>query len=132
MRAQLGITMAGKNFPNPWLVVDIKAKDPADGLRHLPLLQLHLRPGLSHGELRAAQRPPPLRVHADAGQTREHMEHPDTVRHYLSKYIDVSKFHILRTLVYTFNALMADKWRDGRVLLAGDAAHMTPGHSARA
>jgi 3-(3-hydroxy-phenyl)propionate hydroxylase len=54
------------------------------------------------------------------------MEHPDTVRHYLSKHIDVDKFQILRTLVYTFNALMADKWRDGRVLLAGDAAHMTP------
>jgi 3-(3-hydroxy-phenyl)propionate hydroxylase len=60
------------------------------------------------------------------GQTREHMEHPDTVRHYLSKYIEVDKFDILRTLVYTFNALMAERWRDRRVLLAGDAAHMTP------
>jgi 3-(3-hydroxy-phenyl)propionate hydroxylase len=60
------------------------------------------------------------------GQTREHMEHPDTVRHYLSKYIDVDKFEVLRRLVYTFNALMAERWRDRRVLLAGDAAHMTP------
>ena len=60
------------------------------------------------------------------GQTREHMEHPDTVRHYLSKYIDVDKFEVLRKLVYTFNALMAERWRDRRVLLAGDAAHMTP------
>jgi 3-(3-hydroxy-phenyl)propionate hydroxylase len=60
------------------------------------------------------------------GQTREQMEHPDTVRRYLSKYIEVEKFEILRTLVYTFNALMAEKWRVGRVLLAGDAAHMTP------
>jgi 3-(3-hydroxy-phenyl)propionate hydroxylase len=60
------------------------------------------------------------------GQTREQMEHPDTVRRYLSKYIEVDKFEILRTLVYTFNALMAEKWRAGRVLLAGDAAHMTP------
>ena len=60
------------------------------------------------------------------GQTREHMEHPDTVRHYLGKHVDVDKFHILRTLVYTFNALMAETWRAGRVLLAGDAAHMTP------
>jgi 3-(3-hydroxy-phenyl)propionate hydroxylase len=29
-------------------------------------------------------------------------------------------------LVYTFNALMAERWREERVLLAGDAAHMTP------
>ncbi len=60
------------------------------------------------------------------GQTREHMQHPDTIRHYLSKHIDVDKFEILRALVYTFNALMAERWREGRVLLAGDAAHMTP------
>ena len=33
---------------------------------------------------------------------------------------------VLRRLVYTFNALVADRWRDRRVLLAGDAAHMTP------
>ena len=33
---------------------------------------------------------------------------------------------MLRRLVYTFNALVAERWRDGRVLLAGDAAHMTP------
>ena len=38
VRAQLGISMTGRNFPNPWLVVDIKVKDPADGLRHLPYL----------------------------------------------------------------------------------------------
>ena len=54
------------------------------------------------------------------------MEDPDTVRRYLSKHINVDKFEILRTLVYTFNALMAERWRDRRVLLAGDAAHMTP------
>jgi 3-(3-hydroxy-phenyl)propionate hydroxylase len=45
---------------------------------------------------------------------------------YLAKYVDVDRFEILRSLVYTFNALIAERWRDGRVFLAGDAAHMTP------
>ena len=31
-----------------------------------------------------------------------------------------------RHAVYTFNARYADRWRSGRVLLAGDAAHQTP------
>lgn len=33
---------------------------------------------------------------------------------------------ILRQVVYTFSARVAEAWRVGRVLLAGDAAHTTP------
>jgi 3-(3-hydroxy-phenyl)propionate hydroxylase len=33
---------------------------------------------------------------------------------------------ILRKVVYTFHARVASRWRAGRVLLAGDAAHLTP------
>jgi 3-(3-hydroxy-phenyl)propionate hydroxylase len=60
------------------------------------------------------------------GQTKDEMEDPATVRRLLAKYVDVDKVEVLRRLVYTFNALVAERWRDGRVLLAGDAAHMTP------
>jgi len=31
-----------------------------------------------------------------------------------------------RSRVYTFHARMADRWRDGRIFLVGDAAHLTP------
>jgi 3-(3-hydroxy-phenyl)propionate hydroxylase len=31
-----------------------------------------------------------------------------------------------RSCVYTFHARMADRWRDARVFLAGDAAHLSP------
>jgi 3-(3-hydroxy-phenyl)propionate hydroxylase len=126
VRAQLGIAMAGKNFPNPWLVVDIKAKDAADGLRHLPYFNFICDPACPTVSCVQPNGHHRFEFMLMPGQTREHMEHPDTVRHYLSKYIDVDKFQVLRTLVYTFNALMAERWRDGRVLLAGDAAHMTP------
>jgi len=33
---------------------------------------------------------------------------------------------ILRNIVYTFSARTAERWRDGRVLLGGDAAHTMP------
>ena len=126
IRAQLGIGMTGKNFPNPWLVVDIKAKDPADGLHHLPYFNFVCDPACPTVSCVQPNGHHRFEFMLMPGQTREQMTHPDTVCHYLSKYIDVSKFEILRTLVYTFNALMAERWRDGRVLLAGDAAHMTP------
>jgi 3-(3-hydroxy-phenyl)propionate hydroxylase len=60
------------------------------------------------------------------GQTREYMLDPATVRSHLAKHVDPDKVEVLRNLVYTFNALIAERWRDGRVFLAGDAAHMTP------
>jgi 3-(3-hydroxy-phenyl)propionate hydroxylase len=126
VRAQLGIGMVGRNFPNPWLVVDIKAKDIDDGLRHLPYFDFICDPKCPTVSCVQPNGHHRFEFMLMPGQTREHMEDPATVRHHLSKYIDVDKFEILRTLVYTFNALMADKWRDGRVLLAGDAAHMTP------
>ena len=60
------------------------------------------------------------------GQTKEYMEQPETVRMLLSKFVNPDDFEVKRKLVYTFNALVANQWRDKRVLLAGDAAHMTP------
>jgi len=118
--------MVGKNFPNPWLVVDVKAKDPADGLHHLPYFNFVCDPSCPTVSCVQPNGHHRFEFMLMPGQTREQIEHPDTVRRLLSKYIDVDKFEILRKLVYTFNALMADKWRDRRVLLAGDAAHMTP------
>ena len=126
VRAQLGIGMVGKNFPNPWLVVDIQAKNPDDGLRHLPYFDFICDPKCPTVSCVQPNGHHRFEFMLMPGQTREYMEDPATVRHYLSRYVDPDKFEILRTLVYTFNALMADKWRDGRVMLAGDAAHMTP------
>lgn len=118
--------MTGKSFPNPWLVVDIKAKDPADGLHHLPYFNFICDPTCPTVSCVQPNGHHRFEFMLMPGQGREHMEHPDTVRHYLSKHVNVEQFHILRTLVYTFNALMAERWREGRVLLAGDAAHTTP------
>ena len=41
------------------------------------------------------------------------MEDSATVRRLLAQYVDVEKVEVLRRLVYTFNALVAERWRDG-------------------
>ncbi len=33
---------------------------------------------------------------------------------------------VVRQVIYTFHARVADRWSKGRVFLAGDAAHLTP------
>ena len=37
-----------------------------------------------------------------------------------------SVLEVVRAVEYAFRARLADRWRDGRVLLLGDAAHLTP------
>ncbi|MEM8607575.1 MAG: bifunctional 3-(3-hydroxy-phenyl)propionate/3-hydroxycinnamic acid hydroxylase [Myxococcota bacterium] len=126
VREILGIEMTGKSFPEPWLVVDLKSKNGASSLRHLPYFNFFCDP-----ECPAVSCPQPDGHHRfefrlRPGQTKEYMEKPETVRQYLSKYVDPDDFEVKRRLVYTFNALMAETWRKDRVFLAGDAAHMTP------
>ena len=40
--------------------------------------------------------------------------------------VDPATVEIVRAVEYTFRAQVADRWRAGRVLLAGDAAHLSP------
>jgi 3-(3-hydroxy-phenyl)propionate hydroxylase len=40
--------------------------------------------------------------------------------------VDPAAVEIVRAVEYTFRAQVADRWRAGRVLLAGDAAHLSP------
>ncbi len=60
------------------------------------------------------------------GETAEEMQTPSHVRELLRPWIDPERVTIERTAVYTFRALIADRWRDGRLFLVGDAAHLMP------
>ena len=126
VRAQLGIGMTGKSFPNPWIVVDIKEREGEDCLRHLPYFNFVCDPDCPTVSCRQPKGHHRFEFMLMPGQTKEYMEDPATVRQLLSRHVDVDKVEVLRSLVYTFNALVAERWRDGRVFLAGDAAHMTP------
>ncbi|MEU6189002.1 bifunctional 3-(3-hydroxy-phenyl)propionate/3-hydroxycinnamic acid hydroxylase [Nocardia sp. NPDC047038] len=126
VRTKLGIEMSGTSFPERWLVVDLRARDGVDAFRHLPYFNFVCDP-----ELPIVSCPQPDRHHRfefmlSESQTKAEMEDPETVRRYIARFVDPDEVEVLRKLVYTFNAVVADRWRDGRILVAGDAAHMTP------
>lgn len=129
VRAQLGIDMSGKSYPQRWLVVDLAAKDATgggDAFRHLPYFDF-----VCSTDMPTVSCPQPGGHHRfefaleDSDDTAR-FESDETVRRLIGRYIDPDEVEVRRRLVYTFNAVTADRWRDGRVLLAGDAAHMTP------
>lgn len=126
VRTKLGIDMTGRNFPEPWLVVDLKVKDGVEALRHIPYFNFVVDPALPVVSCVQPDGYHRFEFMLMKGQTKEQMERPETVRALLSRFVDPDRFEVKRKLVYTFNALVANQWRKDRVLLAGDAAHMTP------
>lgn len=126
IRTSLGIEMSGKSFPERWLVVDLAAKAGVDAFRHLPYFDFVCDP-----EMPVVSCPQPGGHHRfefalTDDDDKDHFEADATVQKLIGRYVDVNEVEVRRQLVYTFNAVTADRWREGRVLLAGDAAHMTP------
>ena len=60
------------------------------------------------------------------GETREEMVRPEKIRELLAPWVAPEHYEVRRAAVYQFHAATAERWRDGRVFLAGDAAHQTP------
>jgi len=126
VRLNQGIEMSGKSYPERWLVIDLKAKDGVDAFRHLPYFDFICDP-----DMPTVSCPQPGGHHRfefalKDEDDKDTFESDDTVRRLLSAYVNPDEVEVKRQLVYTFNAVVAEQWRNGRVLLAGDAAHMTP------
>ncbi|WP_433196983.1 bifunctional 3-(3-hydroxy-phenyl)propionate/3-hydroxycinnamic acid hydroxylase [Nocardia sp. CA-107356] len=126
VRTKLGIDMTGTSFPERWLVVDLKARDGVDAFRHLPYFNFVCDPTLPIVSCPQPDGHHRFEFMLSESQTTAEMENSDTVRSHIARFVDPDEVEVLRKLVYTFNAVVADRWREGRILIAGDAAHMTP------
>ncbi len=123
VRKACGITFEDLGFEEPWLVVDVLVDDPS----RLPSANLQIcdpaRPttcvmmgeGRHRWEFMILPGETPEQVSADAAVARM-----------LAPWKVDGAVRIERKAVYTFRARIAQQWRKGRVLLAGDAAHQTP------
>jgi len=60
------------------------------------------------------------------GEDPAEMARPESVWRLLSPWLAPGDAEIYRCVAYTFHALLADRWRRGRLLIAGDAAHLMP------
>jgi 3-(3-hydroxy-phenyl)propionate hydroxylase len=60
------------------------------------------------------------------GEDPDEMARPETVWKLLRPWLAPGDAEIYRCVAYTFHALLADRWRNDRLLIAGDAAHLMP------
>ena len=125
VRQQLGISFDDLDFDEPWLVVDLLVHDAA--ISKLPATAAQfcnparpttyiVGPG-NHRRFEIMLRP---------AEDRHAMERPEQVWQLLSPWLSPDDATLWRAASYRFHALVARRWREGRVLLAGDAAHQQP------
>eukprot|EP00510_Aplanochytrium_minuta_P001663 CAMPEP_0184025950 /NCGR_PEP_ID=MMETSP0954-20121128/13176_1 /TAXON_ID=627963 /ORGANISM="Aplanochytrium sp, Strain PBS07" /LENGTH=623 /DNA_ID=CAMNT_0026309953 /DNA_START=560 /DNA_END=2428 /DNA_ORIENTATION=- len=58
--------------------------------------------------------------------TKEELQSPENVQKLLSTWLKPDDYDLIRATVYRFHCLVAPKWRDRRVFIAGDACHTMP------
>ncbi|TWR86929.1 bifunctional 3-(3-hydroxy-phenyl)propionate/3-hydroxycinnamic acid hydroxylase [Pseudomonas saxonica] len=122
VRRSLNISFEGKTAPNQWIVVDI-ANDPLS-TPHVYLCCDPVRPYVSAALPHGVRR---FEFMVMPGETEAELSKPENMRKLLAKVLpDPDRIELIRSRVYTHNARLAGRFRDGRVLLAGDAAHIMP------
>ncbi|MEJ3598272.1 bifunctional 3-(3-hydroxy-phenyl)propionate/3-hydroxycinnamic acid hydroxylase [Pseudomonas bubulae] len=122
VRRSLGISFEGKTAPNQWIVVDI-ANDPLS-TPHVYLCCDPVRPYVSAALPHGVRR---FEFMVMPGETEAELSKPENMRKLLAKVLpDPDRIELIRSRVYTHNARLAGRFRQGRVLLAGDSAHIMP------
>jgi 3-(3-hydroxy-phenyl)propionate hydroxylase len=123
VRKAMKISLDDLDFDEPWLVVDFLSDD-LSGLpdRNIqicdparPATYMQMGPGRYRWEFMILPDDDPDQITSDTA-----------IRNLLNSYGIARRDPIERRAVYRFHGLVAERWRDGRVILAGDAAHQTP------
>ena len=122
VRAAMGGGLFDYGFDEPWLVIDVRVNEGArvpdvnlqicDPAR--PTTCVLMGPGRHRWEFMLLP-----------GETADQVLSDDFILPLVAKW-DCGDIEIERRAVYRFHGLVANTWRRGRVMLAGDSAHQTP------
>ncbi len=128
VRQAIGATQEDKGFEADWLVIDVLPNEgvtldiPPAAQYCNPLRPTTIVPaGVKDG--RYFRRWEFMRL---PHETREELEHEHVAWSLLEPWVKPDQATIVRHKVYTFRSLLANTWRKGRMLIAGDAAHVMP------
>lgn len=123
VRKAAGILLDDYGFDESWLVIDALTPDedllPADCVQYCdpkrPTTCVPLGPGRHRWEFMVV-----------AGDDHESLLHDVSLETLLGAWAEPASLQVERRAIYNFHGLVAQKWRTGRVFLAGDAAHQMP------
>ncbi|WP_108663141.1 bifunctional 3-(3-hydroxy-phenyl)propionate/3-hydroxycinnamic acid hydroxylase [Acuticoccus kandeliae] len=121
VRKSLGINLTGSSFEQQWLIVDIfKTRNR---FRHTEVFCNPRRPGITLPGPRGTRR---YEFMLHPHETEACALQEDFVRTLLNEVGPDGDAPLRRVKAYMFHARAAERWRDRRIFLAGDAAHLSP------
>ncbi|WP_405522174.1 bifunctional 3-(3-hydroxy-phenyl)propionate/3-hydroxycinnamic acid hydroxylase [Streptomyces canus] len=121
-RGALGIGQDDYGFSEPWMVCDFHLTGAAD----IPKARQVCDPGQPISIISLGPRHHRFSFMLDSADSFPIEREPDRVWARVAAYVDRDQAELIRVATYTFRSLVADRWRSGRILLAGDAAHQMP------
>ena len=131
VREAIGGGREDRGFEADWLVIDVLLKEgvtiealgiPAAGqycnpARPTTIVPAGVREGLTFRRWEFMRLP---------GERVEDLEREERVWELLRPWAGPDDIELVRHKVYNFRSLLAERWRDRRLLIAGDAAHVMP------
>ncbi|HKV21534.1 MAG TPA: bifunctional 3-(3-hydroxy-phenyl)propionate/3-hydroxycinnamic acid hydroxylase, partial [Mycobacterium sp.] len=123
-RGQLGVGYSGRTYTERWVVIDTEVLQEWDGHDRL---RFHCNPSRPTVDC-----PTPLGHHrweypARTDEAEEELLSDAAIWKVLDDQgITPEHVEILRAVIYSHHVRVAERWRVGRVFLAGDAAHAMP------
>ena len=125
VRSALGGQVEDLDFDEPWLVVDVRVN--AAGLAKLPKVSVqYCEPDRPCSFIVGPGNHRRWEISLKPGEDPRDAATPARTWKLLSRWLTPDDGQLWRQASYRFHALVSERWRFGRVFLAGDAAHMQP------
>lgn len=124
VRRLAGIALDDHGFEESWVVADLMVdEDSPDfapdtlGICDPERPRYSIEMGRDRHRLEFMVRP---------GEDPDELTQPERLRELFTWFADPDRIVIERVAAYRFHALVAKRWRTGRIVIAGDAAHQMP------
>ena len=124
VRRLLGTTMQDLGLHQPWLVFDVCLTAPCPTLPDHTVQHCDPARPMTYCNVTGHRRR--WEIMLMPGDDPAQMVNEERLWQLVSPWLKPGQAEIERAVIYTFHSVIAQGWRRGPLLLAGDAAHQTP------